>query len=503
MTARADLARVATLGAALWAGAASAAGSTYYVSPTGADGNTGSSNSPLREIRRALVLVHPGDTVRVADGQYLGFTASGLHGTAAAPITVAAQGSEAWVQRTTDRSDNRDNIFITFSSFLVVDGLNSSNAPRAAVRIDQSPNITVRNGRFGPNATWGIFTDFSDDLLIENNECFGSQTQHGIYVSNSGDRPVVRGNRCHDNAAAGIHMNADVSVGGDGTITGALIENNVVWNNGVLGGSAINMDGVQDSRVCNNLLYGNHATGIALFRIDGAQGPRGNLVAHNTIDQATDARWPLLIGQASGTNVVRNNILHQRNTASVRGCVLYGSAEDARLTDADRNTWGGNAYVSTNDATSRQTLAAWQASGHEPHTIGSSIATLVVAAPGDYHLKAGSPAIDAGQSLPQVTTDMDWLTRPAGAASDIGAYEWGALPAAPEVRRITLDGADVHLDFSTLPGMLYRVESAGDLRAGFTNVVLAGVPGTGRVVAVALSGAGERAAEFYRVWLTH
>jgi leucyl-tRNA synthetase len=43
--------------------------------------------------------------------------------------------------------------------------------------------------------TWGLFTGFVDDLLIEDNEASRSAQQHGIYVSNSGDRPVVRRTR--------------------------------------------------------------------------------------------------------------------------------------------------------------------------------------------------------------------------------------------------------------------------------------------------------------------
>ena len=112
----------------------------------------------------------------MADGSYLGFDVNDIHGAAGAPITIKAQGTGAQVVPTTDRSDNRDTIFVTFSSYIVVDGLRSFGANRAAVRVDQSPNVTIRNGVFGNNATWGIFTDFSDDLLIENNECFGSGT---------------------------------------------------------------------------------------------------------------------------------------------------------------------------------------------------------------------------------------------------------------------------------------------------------------------------------------
>ena len=82
-----------------------------------------------------------------------------------------------------------------------------------------------------------------------------ARSQHGIYVSNSGDWPVLRANRVHDNAGAGIQLNADASQGGDGIITGAILEDEVIYNNGSAGGSAINLDGVQYSTIRNNLLF--------------------------------------------------------------------------------------------------------------------------------------------------------------------------------------------------------------------------------------------------------
>src|SRR5215468_9645058 len=100
-----------------------AAGISLYVSPTGSDSNTCSSAQPCREIRRALELVGAGDTILVADGSYKGFDVSNMHGAAGSPITIKAQGAGAVVQKTTDRSDNRDTIFITFSTYIVVDGL--------------------------------------------------------------------------------------------------------------------------------------------------------------------------------------------------------------------------------------------------------------------------------------------------------------------------------------------------------------------------------------------
>lgn len=407
---------------------------TYYVSPTGG-GTACTQAAPCRQIRTALTLVGPADTILVADGSYLGFDVDDIDGLPGQPITVRAQGTSALVTVTTDRPDNRDTIFVTFSDWIVIDGLRAFGANRAAVRVDQSHHVTVRNGVFGNNTTWGIFTDFSDDLLLENNECYGSVEEHGIYVSNSGDRPTVRGNRLYDNAGAGVQLNADLSAGGDGIITGALIENNVIHGNGTAGGAAINLDGVQDSIVRNNLLYDNHATGIVNYDGDGAEGPKGMQILHNTVDQAANGRWALLIWDSVGPNVVRNNILYNRHPT--RGSITYLTPQDVANTDSDYNVMD---KVTPDDGGVVYTLAQWQALGHEPHSVvPGPLASLVVNANGgDYHLPPGSPAVDRGQTLPAVAVDIEGTLRPQGAASDAGAYERVSV-----VPTLTIDDASV------------------------------------------------------------
>jgi len=78
----------------------------------------------------------------------------------------------------------------------------------------------------------------------------------------------------------------------------------VIYGNGVGGGSGINMDGVTDSLVQNNLLYDNHASGVSLYRIDGATGSKRNVVVNNTIVNASDARWCVNINNGSTDNTV-------------------------------------------------------------------------------------------------------------------------------------------------------------------------------------------------------
>ncbi len=451
-----------------------------YVSPGGNDANNGQSPATaFRQIRQALTVVQPGSTVWIADGIYLGFTAQNISGTTSNPITLRASGSNAFINATTDRVDNRDNMLLSFCAHLVIDGLNATNAPRAGMRIDACQFVTVRNGRFGNNGTWGIFTDFSDDLRIEGNECYGSVLEHGIYHSNSGDRPIIRVNRCHDNDKNGIHLNGDVSEGGDGMISGAIIEQNAIYNNGTGGGGGINMDGVEDSVIRNNLIYDNHAGGITMYGIDAAHGPQNNLVAHNTIDQAADGRWAILIQDAVGPITLRNNIVHQRH--GFRGVLLFESTVDAAFTDSDYNAFGGNCMISTDDGGSSIALATWQAGGHDAHSFCHHITNLVVSAPGNYDLKTNSPARNAGITLTNVTHDIEYRPRPEGAAVDIGAYEVGAVLPAPRVD-VHFAGPDICLGFPSLIGKRYELQRTADLLAGFDQIVTNDVRGTGEKI---------------------
>lgn len=408
-------------------------GATYYVAPAGSDmaPNDGSVGLPFREIRKALTLVHGGDTVLVADGQYKGFDVDSLNGGSTSPITIQAQGTNAQVNVTNDRQDNRDTIFVTFSSYIVIDGFRSFHANRAAMRIDQSPHITVRNCVFGDNATWGLFTDFADDLLLEKNECYGSVAEHGIYVSNTCTRPTVRGNRIHDNHANGLHMNGDESQGGAGVITNALVENNIIYGNGIGGGgSGINCDGVQNSVFRNNLIYAAHGAGITLYQIDASAPSINATVTNNTIDVADNGKWALQIHDGSSGAVVFNNIFltHHAN----RGSIHFTVAADRQGLVCDYNILTSMPHaVTLDDDSSYLTFAQWQALGFDAHSATNTQANLFTdAAAGNFHLKSGCPAINvgigvlSGKNAP--AADLQGNARPAESLFDLGAFEFGS-----------------------------------------------------------------------------
>ena len=408
--------RLAALVAVLASGEGLALAADYWVAPGGSNANAGTSPATAwATIVHASGQVAPGDTVHVAPGSYQGFYVD-TSGAPASPITFVAEG--AGVEIVADNPSTPDGINVEGADHVVIDGFRVSGRTRAGIRAALSNFVTVRNCIAADNGRWGIFTGFTDDLVIEDNETYGSVLEHGIYVSNSCDRPVVRRNLVHDNHANGIHLNGDQSQGGDGLIEDALIERNVIYGNGVGGGSGINGDGLVNSVVRNNLLYDNHASGISLYRIDGATGATGNVVVNNTIINASDGRWCINITGGSTGNTLRNNILY--NYHSFRGAITVDAASRAGLT-SDYNSVMSR--FSTDDGNSVIGLAAWQAEGYDTHSFLATPADHFVDPASDFHLLATSPAIDAGTAAFAPPVDLDGNPRPVGAAVDVGAYE--------------------------------------------------------------------------------
>jgi parallel beta-helix repeat protein len=313
---------------------------------------------------------------------------------------------------------------------MTVEGFQVDARTRAGIRAVLCEHVTIRGNRLDANGKWGILTGHCDDLLIEGNVASNSLVEHGIYVSNSGDRPVIRGNVVFGNFANGIHMNGDIGEGGDGIISDALVENNVLWDNGdgdgspnSGGGSGINCDGVRDSVIRNNLIFDTHASGISLYRIDGGGASTGNQVLHNTVLVADDGRWALNIRDASTGNTARNNVFYSahsyRGAMSVDADSLSGFSSDRNAVE-DRFT--------TDDGDSVLTLAQWQgASGQDGTSLVVTAAGLdelfVDLAGGDYHPAPEGALTDAGLALAAVLADLEGTPRPQGPGHDIGAYE--------------------------------------------------------------------------------
>lgn len=146
----------------------------YHVAPTGNDANSGTSLAQAwRTLQRAAGAVQAGDVVEVQDGSYARVTLAGLRGSQTAPIVFRATGLGAVVTTGTSSSqspDLRDAIKVVDCRWVTLHGLGADQAWRAGCRISDSLNVTVQGGRFTRNGTWGIFTDYSDDVALLGNE---------------------------------------------------------------------------------------------------------------------------------------------------------------------------------------------------------------------------------------------------------------------------------------------------------------------------------------------
>jgi hypothetical protein len=125
---------------------------------------------------------------------------------------------------------------------------------------------------------------------------------------------------------------------------------------------------------------------------------------------------------ASGTRAYNNTIYG--NTGVGLQCDSGATSTELRNNIIYGNT-GGNLLNNCGATVAKNLCAATSADcalGGDP---------LFVAAPSDLHLANGSPAIDAGESIPSIVTDYDGQPRQQG-AQDLGAYErTQAAPASP------------------------------------------------------------------------
>ncbi len=345
---------------------------TFYVSPTGADSNSGTIGAPWATLQHAVDTILPGDVIRVESGTYVGCRI-GNPGTRQAPkVLRAAPGAKVLINAPGPKNQHNsvieiENFDLTMTDW-IVGGFEIANSPKYGIDVRVTDRIKIDGNHVHNSTLTGIFTSFSDHVLIQNNES-DHNGEHGIYHSNSSVCGVIRGNRSHHNASAGIHMNGDLSEGPPGLIQFATVEFNVIWENGSKGASGINCDGVDNSVFRFNLLSNNHASGISLYAIDAAHSSSNNKVHHNTIVMAPNSRWAVNIPDDGAApppvgNNVQFNILCTPDTD--HGSILTwspsvpGFVSDHNIVVDRFSADGGDTIL---------TLAQWQAFGYDKHSV--------------------------------------------------------------------------------------------------------------------------------------
>ncbi len=352
----------------------------WHVAIGGNDGNPGNQASPWATLQHAVEQAQPGDVILIHQGAFAGCRIS-RSGSEDAWITLqAAPDEKVVIDRPGPQNEHRSILEVeTWDgdgrvAYWTIKGFEVAYGPWAGIDIRGGEygfnhHISINDNEVHHSGRTGIFVAFSNDLVIQGNQS-RNNGEHGIYISNSSDRPFLLDNTCRDNYACGIHMNGDVSMGGDGLISGALIQGNTIHGNGRGGGAGINMDGVVESQVLSNTIFDNQAGGITLYAIDAAEASRDVRLEHNTVRMPQGSRWAVNIADHTCRNItLLHNILYHADAN--RGAVriptpnLPGLQSDYNRVSDRFSIDGGDSIIN---------LRGWQSHGWD---LNSSLVTEV------------------------------------------------------------------------------------------------------------------------------
>ncbi len=403
---------------------------TYFVAPHGSNrAGNGSEAQPWQTLQYTANRVQPGDTVYVQDGDYAPFHIT-LSGKPQQRIAFLAKGQNVVINGVESFDERLAGVsilasYITLEGFTIQVGASSASRKSRGIRVSGEPgeyvyDVHLRSNQVS-NAGWvGITTSYAENVVIEKNRVWGSKGQHGIYVANSADNPVIRDNVSFDNRQAGIQINADPELPGDGIISGADISGNILYQNGKGGSAALNLASVRNSRIYNNLIYNNFSQGMASWDDEAGvkYGCKDNLYMNNTIVMPPQARHTVSFRNGSTRNVLKNNILLHlggKDSISVDESSLPGLVSDHNLVT--------NLEIAHGEFLS---LKRWRdATGQDKNsTVGDPEKIFSDLSRDDYSLRRESMAIDRGTVQAAVTHDIIGILRPQGSTYDIGAYEF-------------------------------------------------------------------------------
>ncbi|WP_334178679.1 right-handed parallel beta-helix repeat-containing protein [Pseudoxanthomonas sp.] len=434
-----------------------------YVSTSGNDSSgTGTLQNPYRTVKRAISLGRAGDTItlrapannrtynecdvrlrqKMTLQTYAGEGKARIHCAITTPDSVtiqidpAASGSRLsnleisggyyygimlqtnWYQGgpATD----------TGASDVVLEDLLIHSTGRDGIKITPKSNrATIRRveihttgARDNSNAD-GIDNVNADGMLVEDSYIHDTATT-GMYFKGGARDVVVQRNRIENTGDAGILVGFDTSTEFFDlsvnpqyyeSIRG-IVRNNVVRNTGY---SGIGMYASKDAIVANNTIVNAGRLGHSALYFG-----------------VTFQDWDPKAGRPANTNpTLRNNLVIQDNNRCVE--IRYSSELGglSGLSGSPNSNWNGfnNGCVFRDgrpgSTVTAGTLAQWRSgTGADAN---SKQAAFSVDATG--HLPAGSPAIDAGTTLAQVTDDIDGQAR--SAPYDLGADEYGQQSTAP------------------------------------------------------------------------
>lgn len=241
----------------------------------------------------------------------------------------------------------------------------------------------------------------------------------GVGISSWGSHPEPP--RLHNTFRSNHIYHCDLGIDDAGTSLYGTIDGNVIHH---VGGEyhkhAIYWTS-SNVRITNNILYDIiEGYGLHLYRKDGLP-MKEVLISNNTFVRG-NSRPPIVLGTEMSNVTIQNNIFYEPaqgwaaiqfyvDTTKVHSVVIRSNlVHGGELT---RDEPEKELVLAKADVTLSNNLTA------DPLFVDPS------GNPADFHLRAGSPAIDAGIAALAPNRDLEGRTRPTGKGCDIGAYEAG------------------------------------------------------------------------------
>ncbi|MBQ6923164.1 MAG: PKD domain-containing protein, partial [Kiritimatiellae bacterium] len=395
-------------------------GGILYVAEDGDDNNDGSSpETAFATIEKAIASVTEGGLIRVCAGEYRLTTdrvtiskALTLAGYGDDPgdviIRPKASAAPAYIFTLSQQYARLENLTLADGRTGSANNEAGAAAPALILNSGTMANCIVR-GCTGAGY-WGAV------------QMFGGLVEDCVITNNLFSRPAnSQGN------------GGGVSMHGGGTLRNCL----VAYNRGNRTGGGVyirtynnkNAALVTGCRIIGNSLYDESVSG-------GGVQAEGGIVEKSLISDNRGNNKTTGIGVQIAGGTVRNCVItgHSGYPVGAGAYVASGSLLNCTVHDnSSRLDSAGGSGVYQTGGTVKNVLAYGNGDGSTPglYTSGGTAANNLVddpfyvdAANGDYTLLAGSPAIDAGETIAFVADDFAGTARPQGAAYDIGALEF-------------------------------------------------------------------------------
>jgi parallel beta-helix repeat protein len=400
--------------------ASTANAATLYVnrsSPSCSNAGSGTGQQPFCGIGAAASRAVAGDTVEVASGTYSETVTPPRSGTSTAPIVfTAAPGATVIVSGQTNGFLISGRNWITVNRFVV------SNTTGVAIRVSNSSRIMLSGNEVafagkpvnGDNHE-GIRMSNVADSTVSGNKVHDN-TDSGIFLDGASTRNMISGNECYRNArqferaAPGIrlysapgnsiignrsHHNEDSGIESYTGSNSTLVSDNVTYDNGDHGIDNYKSTG---QRLLANTVYRNVTAGINVEASSTGATIANNISVDNGINSPR-TKSNIRVDSTSTTSTTMDYDLVQLTSPDV--LLIWRSTSYSSLSSF-RSATGQEAHGIDNDPRWRSRSSA------------------------DFHLTAGSPAVDSATSAVsgQPSTDIDGSPR----FDDPGTPNTGAGP---------------------------------------------------------------------------